>query len=54
MNYYFVNITNAVNLKSSKNCNSNDVIELISQFNDHGSIKNKSKLSANNPWYIYI
>ena len=39
MNYYFINITRTLNLKSSRNSNSNDIMELLSKFNDHSSIK---------------
>ena len=38
MNNY-INITKTLNLKSSKNSNCNDIMELISQFNDHVTIK---------------
>ena len=47
MNSYITNITKTLNIKSSKNSNSNDIMELISRFNDHVSIKtNNRKLSA--------
>ena len=39
MNNYFINATKTLNLKSSKYSNSNDIMELISHFNDHVSIK---------------
>ena len=39
MNNYFINITGTVNLKSSKNCNGNDIMESISQCNDHISTR---------------
>ena len=38
MNYYFINITRTLNLKSSSSSN-NDIMELLSKFNDHSSIK---------------
>ena len=38
MNYYFINITRTLNLKSSSS-NNNDIMELLSKFNDHSSIK---------------
>ena len=47
MNSYITNITKTLNIKSSKNSNSNDIMELISRFNDHVNIKtNNRKLSA--------
>ena len=49
MNNYFINITKTINLKSSKNSNSNDILELISQFNDHASIR---KIKESNPRII--
>ena len=39
MNNYIINITKTLKSKSSKNYNCNDIMELISQFNDHVSIK---------------
>ena len=39
MNNYIINITKTLKSKSSKNYNCNDLMELISQFNDHVSIK---------------
>ena len=39
MNNSFINIEKILNLKLSKNSNSNDIMDLISQFNDHVSIK---------------
>ena len=42
MKNYFINIKKALNLKSSKNSNNNDIIELISQFNDHVRIKKQN------------
>ena len=38
MNNYFINITKTLDLKSSKNSNSNDIME-ISWFNDYVSFK---------------
>ena len=35
----YINIIKPLNLKSSKNSNSYDIIELISQFNDRVNIK---------------
>ena len=39
MNNNFINIERILSLKLSKNSNSNDIMDLISQFNDHVSIK---------------
>ena len=36
---YFIKIKKTLNLKLSKNPNSNDIMELISHFSDHVSIK---------------
>lgn len=49
MNNYFIIITKILNLKSSKNSNSNDIMELISHFKDYVSIQKtySRKLSAN-------
>ena len=43
LNNYFINITKNVNLKSSKNSNSNDIMEYISRFNDHVSNKKEKE-----------
>ena len=55
MNKFFISITKTLNKKSSKNSNNNDIMELISQFHDHESIKkNERKLFTNNRRCIYI
>ena len=33
-NTYFINVTKTLTIKSTKNSNSNDIMESISQFND--------------------
>ena len=49
VNNYFINITKTLNLKSSKNTDSYDIMELIFQFNYHVSIK---EIKKNQPQII--
>ena len=51
----FINLTRTLNLKSSKKSNSNYIMELIFQFNDHASIeKIKESYSQITPGCLYI
>ena len=43
-NTYFINITKTLTIKSTKNSNSNDIMESISQFNDQVSIKKTKEI----------
>lgn len=49
MNNCFINITKALNIKSSKKSNSNNIKELVSEFIDQLSIKIKRKLFTQYP-----
>ena len=39
MNNYFINITKNLDLKSSKKCTTKDLNSIVSEFDDHISIK---------------
>ena len=39
MNYHFINITKNLDLKSSKKCTAKDLNSIVSEFDDHISIK---------------
>ena len=54
MKNYFINIKKALNLKSSKNSNNNDIIELIFQFNDHMRIKKTKHCEKYRKYHKYL
>ena len=43
MNIFFINITKKLDLKSSKKCTTEDLNSIVSEFDDHISIKKIKK-----------